>query len=205
MMDNHTAEERQALIVRLETIASWRKKYGENVNVMLPAEEAEKIANIALASLTAEPDYQLLSPDGDWLSVDAEIWHKGKSKLKHQVVYPFPPVASAVPDELIPVPDEFLDADQNEKGLFELSEDCMCRLAVALAQQSKGRVIPPAEIRVPDGWKLVPAEPTDEMIAAAMDCDDVSFDKDDDSLFYVHHNSIYTAMLAAAPSPIASE
>ncbi|MGM5532520.1 hypothetical protein ACP3UV_22045 [Mixta calida] len=30
------------------------------------------------------------------------------------------------------VPDEFFAAEQNEKGMFELSEDCMCRLAEVL-------------------------------------------------------------------------
>ncbi|WON77534.1 hypothetical protein [Serratia sp. UGAL515B_01] len=30
------------------------------------------------------------------------------------------------------VPDEFLSAKQNSKGMFELSEDCMCKLAAAL-------------------------------------------------------------------------
>ncbi len=79
-------------------------------------------------------------------------------------------------------------------------------LTAKIARIALGAITtPPAASMVPDGWKLVPVEPTDEMVAAAMDCDDVSFDKDDDSLFYVHHNSIYTAMLAAAPSPIASE
>lgn len=27
-----------------------------------------------------------------------------------------------------PIPDEFLNARQNDKGMFEISEDCMCRL-----------------------------------------------------------------------------
>lgn len=52
---------------------------------------------------------------------------------------------------------------------------------------------------IPDGYALVPIEPTPEMIAAAMDSDDVSFDKKDDTMFYVHHDAIWRAMLAAAP------
>lgn len=64
-----------------------------------------------------------------------------------------------IPDcySLVPVPDEFLGAGQNERGMFELSEDCMCRLAVALSQQSKGMVTPP-------GYVMVPVEPTIEML-----------------------------------------
>ncbi|HCC5759630.1 TPA: hypothetical protein M5830_004224 [Citrobacter koseri] len=53
--------------------------------------------------------------------------------------------------------------------------------------------------KLPVGWVAVPVEPTPEMIAAAMDSDDVSFDKKDDTMFYVHHDAIWRAMLAAAP------
>lgn len=40
---------------RLLKIQQWRETYGTGSNVMLPAEEAEELARIALASLTAEP------------------------------------------------------------------------------------------------------------------------------------------------------
>ncbi|EEU9498951.1 DUF551 domain-containing protein [Escherichia coli] len=40
---------------RLLTIRQWRETYGPGSNVVLPAEEAEKLARIALASLEAEP------------------------------------------------------------------------------------------------------------------------------------------------------
>ncbi|EBS5667515.1 DUF550 domain-containing protein [Salmonella enterica] len=53
----------------------------------------------------------------------------------------------------------------------------------------------------PDGYALVPVEPTDEMIVAAMDSDDVTYNESDDTVFYVHHREIYKAMLAAAPKP----
>lgn len=54
---------------------------------------------------------------------------------------------------------------------------------------------------IPDGYALVPVEPTDEMIVAAMDSDDVTYNESDDTVFYVHHCEIYKAMLAAAPQP----
>ncbi|EBD3313983.1 hypothetical protein KRB52_003785 [Salmonella enterica] len=54
---------------------------------------------------------------------------------------------------------------------------------------------------IPDGYALVPVEPTDEMIAAAMNCEDVTYNESDDTVFYVHHREIYKAMLAAAPQP----
>lgn len=53
----------------------------------------------------------------------------------------------------------------------------------------------------PPGYVMVPKVPTDEMIAAAMECDDVTYNESDDTVFYVHHCEIYKAMLAAAPQP----
>lgn len=50
---------------------------------------------------------------------------------------------------------------------------------------------------MPDGYALVPVEPTDEMIAAAMNCEDVLFNSDES--FCVQFGNIYEAMLAAAP------
>lgn len=52
---------------------------------------------------------------------------------------------------------------------------------------------------IPDGYALVPVEPTDEMIEAAMNCDDVLFNSDES--FCVQFGNIYEAMLAAAAKP----
>ncbi|WP_458794045.1 hypothetical protein [Klebsiella quasipneumoniae] len=52
---------------------------------------------------------------------------------------------------------------------------------------------------IPDGYVMVPKEPTDEMIAAAMNCEDVLFNSDDS--FCVQFGNIYEAMLAAATQP----
>ncbi|EDX4100681.1 hypothetical protein B9R80_002841 [Salmonella enterica] len=50
---------------------------------------------------------------------------------------------------------------------------------------------------IPDGYALVPVEPTDEMTEAAMNCEDVLFNSDES--FCVQFGNIYEAMLAAAP------
>ncbi|HGF3906097.1 TPA: DUF551 domain-containing protein [Escherichia coli] len=53
---------------RLLTIKQWRETYGPGSNVVLPAEEAEELARIALASLEAEPVSQtckLNDPSGN--------------------------------------------------------------------------------------------------------------------------------------------
>ncbi|OEH97750.1 hypothetical protein BH006_00185 [Salmonella enterica] len=41
---------------RLLKIQQWSEIYGAGSNVMLPAEEAEELARIALAALEAEPE-----------------------------------------------------------------------------------------------------------------------------------------------------
>lgn len=53
------------------------------------------------------------------------------------------------------------------------------------------------KIMLQAGWVMVPVEPTDEMIAAAMNCEDVLFNSDES--FCVQFGNIYEAMLAAAP------
>ena len=40
---------------RLDKIKSWRETYGAGSNVMLPAEEAEELACLALAAMDSEP------------------------------------------------------------------------------------------------------------------------------------------------------
>lgn len=68
---------------RLLTIKQWRETYGPGSNVVLPAEEAEELARIALASLEAEPvsqTYKLnelsgnspVTPDG-WIPVSERM------------------------------------------------------------------------------------------------------------------------------------
>ena len=51
-------------IERLEKIKSWRETYGAGSNVMLPAEEAEELACLALAAMAGEPVAWLLSGGG---------------------------------------------------------------------------------------------------------------------------------------------
>lgn len=51
---------------RLLKIQHWRETYGAGSNVMLPAEEAEELARIVLASLTAEPVFYIEVEGDDW-------------------------------------------------------------------------------------------------------------------------------------------
>lgn len=60
---------------RLEKIISWRETYGAGSNVMLPAEEAEALALIALAAMGSEPMAEVLSnrPGNDTSTIDRAL------------------------------------------------------------------------------------------------------------------------------------
>lgn len=79
---------------------------------------------------------------------------------------------------------DFLGGDIQLLARIQCRIDEACRAAM-LAQP------------VSQGYKLVPVEPTEEMIAAAMNCDDVEFNSDE--TFCVNFDNIYRAMLAATP------
>ncbi|EEY8822317.1 hypothetical protein E8424_000340 [Escherichia coli] len=84
---------------RLLTIKQWRETYGPGSNVVLPAEEAEELARIALASLEAEPVASCIIEDGG-MCVDGFGEYVGHSLPDgmHEL-YAAPP-ASVVPDEI---------------------------------------------------------------------------------------------------------
>lgn len=60
---------------RLEKIKSWRETYGAGSNVMLPAEEAEELARMALAAMDGEPEAEVLSnrPGNDTSTIDRAL------------------------------------------------------------------------------------------------------------------------------------
>ncbi len=91
---------------RLLTIRQWRETYGPGSNVVLPAEEAEELARIALAALEVEPiGFRCRRNDnlGDW----SYVYHREPDDFerKHLVIegiYAAPP-APVVPEEK-PIP-----------------------------------------------------------------------------------------------------
>lgn len=83
---------------RLLTIKQWRETYGPGSNVVLPAEEAEELARIVLASLEAEPvAYIFKHPAGKlfWALTD----ESNKEQPDVIPVYADSP-APVVPDEI---------------------------------------------------------------------------------------------------------
>ncbi|EFW5511784.1 DUF551 domain-containing protein [Shigella flexneri] len=66
---------------RLLTIKKWRETYGPGSNVVLPAEEAEELARIALTSLEAEPIGEV-SEKQHGLVMDGTVDLGGKSTYR---------------------------------------------------------------------------------------------------------------------------
>ncbi|EAS1562122.1 hypothetical protein FEB19_24100 [Salmonella enterica] len=66
---------------RLLKIQQWSETYGAGSNVMLPAEEAEELARIALASLEAEPVGEV-SEKRHGLVMDGTVDLGGKSTYR---------------------------------------------------------------------------------------------------------------------------
>lgn len=157
---------------RLLTIQQWRETYGPGSNVVLPAEEAEELARIVLASLEAEPvskTYNLPELiEGMEVSIDVSTCDADAGNRYFGTVT------------------EVSELDTAKNGYILLVQDAEPNFDV------NGNS--PA---IPDGYALVPVEPTDEMIAAAMNCEDVLFNSDES--FCVQFGNIYEAMLAAAP------
>jgi len=98
---------------RLLKIQQWRETYGPGSNVVLPAEEAEELARIALAAQAVGPVYQ-------WREryVDCDLWddctkeqYEGFAKrpdVETRILYTAPPVP-VVPLEAIKVAGAALD------------------------------------------------------------------------------------------------
>lgn len=132
---------------------------------------------------------------GDFISVTVtHVADLGQWMPGYVLLSVAPPAPVSVPDEL---------SREEYKRLF-MEEDNFddtfrggwnaCRAALL-----QGAELVTTANKLPDGYVLVPVEPTEEMIAAAMCSNDVLFDKEDDTLFRVQHGEIWRAMLSTAP------
>lgn len=103
----------------------------------------------------------------------------------------------AEPNELADAVNEFLAVlDNYPEQLVPINRNSVPVKDLRKALSSDPQLNSP---EIPEGWKLTPINPTAEMMAAAMECDDVVYDLDDDTIFCVQFDNIYAAMIAAAP------
>ncbi len=111
---------------RLLTIKQWRETYGPDRNVVLPAEEAEELARIALAALEVEPiGFRCRRNDnlGDW----SYVYHREPDDFerKHLVIegiYAAHP-APVVPEEATPENVEMLSGYVSTYKLTDSERD----------------------------------------------------------------------------------
>ncbi|MCY0771775.1 hypothetical protein OWK27_03455 [Enterobacter cloacae complex sp. 2022EL-00788] len=129
-------------------------------------EEELKLARIALASLEAEPIYQLWDEgyyDTQKETYDAVLNAVGTG-VRGRIVYTAPPAPVSVPDEITFEKIAEITASQG----YEYSiNECICAASwwnacrAAMLQGADGN-----SPVIPDGWVLVPVEPTYQMCEA---------------------------------------
>ncbi|EPG7781834.1 DUF551 domain-containing protein [Escherichia coli] len=145
---------------RLLTIKQWRDTYGPGSNVVLPAEEAEELARIALAALEVEPiGFRCRRNDnlGDW----SYVYHREPDDFerKHLVIegiYAAPP-APVVPEEK-PMPNPLsMYAVDAVAAIAEVRGWNSCRAAMLHGAEPVSQTYKLNELSgnspvTPDGW-----------------------------------------------------
>lgn len=128
---------------RLAKIKSWRETYGPGSNVMLPAEEAEELARMALAAMDSEP----AAPVAEIVSIYGDPEAFGEREIRplvgiQQMPYGTKLYLHAQPAPV--VPDDVLDALQKVARIrLDLNDfdgdrrgiaDCLCDAEEALIE-----------------------------------------------------------------------
>ncbi|EJB4658177.1 hypothetical protein MTY08_002466 [Salmonella enterica] len=187
-----------------------------------------KLAEIALASLTAEPvawtdEQELRDVEKDGFgylfTVKPITPHADPCRIVKLFTVPPAQVVSILDDWQ--TCEKLSDDSYVDNALRELVEDTtgdngvrvvqaviralrdsgLIRTYPDLSQPVDPQISEYEQIMLQAGWVMVPIEPTDEMIAAAMECDDVVFDSKDPTAFCVQYREIYCAMVDVAPKP----
>ncbi|HAU9635762.1 TPA: DUF550 domain-containing protein [Escherichia coli] len=158
---------------RLLTIKQWSETYGPSSNVVLPAEEAEELARIALASLERE---QIRHEHAKWsdstfgcVGPIGPLKHLSKEALE----------AAAEPDNLSEWADmQFLLWDaQRRAGISDAEITAAMENKLKINMERQWPEPKDGEPRLhikergnspvtPDGWVMVPKELTPEMMRA---------------------------------------
>ncbi|MFZ5307062.1 hypothetical protein ACOZAE_22665 [Enterobacter asburiae] len=133
---------------RLIKIQQWRETYGPGSNVVLPAEEAEELARIALASLEAEAVCVIDQSNLDYLKSgsDADVWPASRKEMGDVLLYrSAPPAPVSVPEWTNEQCLEFLSIAFRHaeiKGDLELDD---IRLGVKMVNGSRAAMLQGAD------------------------------------------------------------
>ncbi|MCV7771135.1 hypothetical protein ODQ62_01930 [Escherichia coli] len=201
---------------RLLTIKQWRETYGPGSNVVLPAEEAEELARIALAALEVEPiGFRCRRNDnlGDW----SYVYHREPDDFerKHLVIegiYAAPP-APVVPEEK-PMPNPLsMYAVDAVAAIAEVRGWNACRAAMLQSQREGNPHVTPA--RLPGGFTIEDAKELHEdlvrsHISQALSGEKMKKKDRDADLLWIHGVIVQAAWfvkasLDALPEPLREE
>ncbi len=137
---------------RLAKIKSWRETYGAGSNVMLPAEEAEELARIALAAMDSEPVA--------WTWHYREQWHVTNDKCRAEFVATDGDVAvlplyrhaqsAQISEPVLPLQDKDLqgviDALEHPAGINAAGKQVVRHALVEIQERRKADREPVAEV-----------------------------------------------------------
>ncbi|WP_254893244.1 DUF550 domain-containing protein [Salmonella enterica] len=170
-------------------------------------------SEIALASLTDEPVKRVNADQMHRVCLEANrhldkygAMAKEVNKLLGRTAPPVQVVPEEMPAGLAGQIVSLLAHNIGDKFLAQKIWNA-CRAAMLqgkfrdLSQPVDPQIAKYEQIMLQAGWVMVPVEPTDEMIAAAMNCDDVVFDSTDPTAFCVQYREIYCVMVDTAPKP----
>ncbi|EAC0292488.1 hypothetical protein CC684_07400 [Salmonella enterica subsp. enterica serovar Bareilly] len=191
---------------RLLKIQHWRETYGADSNVMLPAEEAEELARIALAALEAEKgaDPVVFTDERNLRHIargreTSLIWGKQNQEVGDIPLYrhaqPVPVVPDECPAKIRELMASHSDALFNDGDAQEIWNACRTAMLQGVEQPQNARQNIPENIpdgnspAIPDDWVMVPKEPTQAMIKAWLS----------EVANFRGHAAGYKAALAAAP------
>nr|DAD92642.1 MAG TPA: Protein of unknown function (DUF551) [Podoviridae sp. ct9f93] len=111
---------------QLLTIKQWRETYGPGSNVVLPAEEAEELARIALASLEADPVKRVNSDQMRRVCLEANRHldkYDAMAKEVNKLLGRISPPAPVVPEEATPENVEMLSGYVSTYKLTDSERD----------------------------------------------------------------------------------
>ncbi|HFJ1866473.1 TPA: hypothetical protein ACJGM6_000003 [Salmonella enterica subsp. enterica serovar Muenchen] len=166
-----------------------------------------KVLKLALASMDARPVAWMCEDEEGREYNSSNEFSCGRFGVP---LYAAPPAPVSVPDGLKQAVEFYEQVKQEnipvETGAWKdavnwvLEEACRAAMLQAnqrdLSQPVGPQVAEYEQIMLQAGWVMVPVEPTEEMIAAAMECEDVLFNSD--GSFCVQFREIYCAMVDAA-------
>ncbi|MEH3356726.1 hypothetical protein POV16_23190 [Enterobacter kobei] len=169
--------------------------------------EASALARIALASLEAEPVCFIDQSNLDYLKSgsDADVWPASRTEMGDVLLYrAAPPAPVSVPDAM-EMDDDFDSAFEHGKAVGWNAYRAAMLQSFGNSEQLNSPVIP-------DGWVLVPIEPTEDMIVNGFESEpDESFSDEKEWEAYdamsgcqqaAHRAKLcWAAMISAAPKP----